>query len=74
MKKFLKYTSLISIILTGILYILYRFFDIEPFGNSDIRGLVIIIYLASTLYYYKLELKDKNAEIQKLKYQLSKKE
>lgn len=74
MKKFLKYTSLISIVLTGVLYILYRFFSIEPFGNSDIRGLVIIIYLASTLYYYKLELKDKNAEIEKLKYQLSKKE
>jgi len=72
-KTILKTISIISLILTGLLYIAYRFFDFYSFEQYEVREIIIIIYLASTLYYNKLEINDKNEEIASLKYKLKEK-
>lgn len=73
-KTALKYISNISLILTAILYIAYKLFDFNQFENYEIREIIIIIYLITTLYYFKLEVKDKNEEIAALKLKLKEKE
>ena len=72
MKKILKTTSEISIISFGILFIIDKVFDFNFSKNGNIKSLLVIIYLASTMIYNKMELKDRNARIQELKIKLKK--
>ncbi len=72
MKKTLKIISVISLILFSILFIGSRISDNEIFNNVDWRNLTVIIYLITSLYYFKMDNKDKKAEIQSLKLELKK--
>ena len=71
-KLILKYLSDISMVSFGVLYIIDKLFDIEISKNGDVKNILILFYLASTLIYHKMELKDKNARIQELEVKLKK--
>ncbi len=73
-KRILKVVSELSIILFGVLYILEKFFDITISDGKDLRNIFVIFYLISSLIYYKMELKDKNKEINSLKNKLKEKD
>ena len=73
MKRILKTISVFSILIFLILFIGSRITKIEIFNNVDIRNIFVIIYLITSLYYYKIDSKEKNNEIQKLKSELKKK-
>ncbi|NCT14561.1 MAG: hypothetical protein COZ17_09800 [Flavobacteriaceae bacterium CG_4_10_14_3_um_filter_33_47] len=72
MKKTLKIISTIAIILFGILWISSKFNILTEFNSIDIRNILVLIYLFTSLKYFQLEVKDKNAEIQELKLKLEK--
>ncbi len=73
MKKTLKIISIVSIILFGILFISSKFIDTTELNSIDIRNVLVLIYLLTSLKYYQLEVKDKNAIIQDLKTKLGEK-
>jgi len=70
MKKGLKIIADISIILFGLFFIASKFSDVEIFENEDIRHSLVIIYLISTLFYLRMELKDKNLKVKELEYKI----
>lgn len=70
MKKTLKTVSDISIILCGISLVVSKFDDSLQWNSNDLRSILVLIYLVTSLYYYKMMIKDKNAEIQELKLKL----
>ena len=72
-KTILKSLSFISLIAFAILYILERFFDIQFTNDNDLRQAFVIIYLIASLYYHRMELKDKNDKIQELEHRLNSK-
>ncbi|WP_157503128.1 hypothetical protein [Mangrovimonas xylaniphaga] len=72
MKKALKIIATISIVLFGILWITSKFNFLTEYNSIDIRNLFVIIYLLTSLKYFQIEVKDKNAEIQNLKLKLEK--
>lgn len=73
MKKGLKIISDLSIIAFGLLIVSSKFIDLGYFNSPDFTNILIIIYLISSLYYYKMELKDKDSKIQELENSLKKK-
>ena len=73
MKKILKIISTISIVLFGVLWISSKFDFLNEFNSIDIRHILVLIYLFTSLKYFKMEVKDKNAEIQDLKLKLKNK-
>ena len=73
MKKTLKKISTVSIVLFGLLWILSLFNILKEFNLTEIRSFLVLIYLISSLIYFKMEVKDKNAEIQDLKLKLKNK-
>jgi len=72
MKKTIKIISTISILLFGFLWILSKSNILTEFNSIGIRNVFVIIYLFTSLKYFQMELKDKNAEIQDLKLKLEK--
>jgi Gpi18-like mannosyltransferase len=72
MKKILKIISTVSIVLFGILWISSKFDFLTEYNSFDIRTFFVLIYLFSSLKYFQMEVKDKNAEIQELKLKLKK--
>ena len=72
MKKTLKIISTVSIILFGILWILSKFDFLTKYNSIDFRNILVLIYLVTSLKYFQMEVKDKNAEIQELKLKLKK--
>ena len=66
MKKILKYISTISILLFLVLWILSKFIDKSNFETIEIRNILVLIYLVTSLKHYKMEVEDKNIEIQDL--------
>jgi|SaaInl5LU_22_DNA_1037371.scaffolds.fasta_scaffold00231_13 hypothetical protein len=72
-KTFLKNLSFISLIAFAILYILEGFFAIELSLGNGLREAFVLIYIIASLYYYRMELKDKNDEIQQLRHRLNSK-
>jgi len=70
MKKGLKLISTISILLFAILWILRKFNILEEYNSMDFRHFLVLIYLFTSLKYFQMELKEKNAEIQDLKSKL----
>ena len=72
MKKTLKIVSTVSILLFGILWISSKFSFLPEFNSPDIRTFFVLIYLFTSLKYFQMEVKDKNAEIQELKIRLEK--
>ena len=73
MKKLLKIIFTTSILIFLILWILMTFVGESKFNTMEIRSILVIIYLISSLIYYKMDIKDKNAEIQQLKQKLEEK-
>lgn len=73
MKKTLKKISTVSIVLFGLLWILSLFNILKEINLTEIRSFLVLIYLFSSLIYFKMEVKDKNAEIQDLKLKLKNK-
>lgn len=73
MKKGLKIISDLSIIAFGLLIVSSKFIDLGYFNSPDFTNILVIIYLISSLYYYKMELKDKDSKIQELEHSLKKK-
>ncbi|MCP4053494.1 MAG: hypothetical protein GY739_10575 [Mesoflavibacter sp.] len=76
MKKGMKIISEISIILFAVSLIVSKFNESIEWNSNGLRNVLVIIYLITSLYYSKMEIKDKNREIQELKLKLkqSKKE
>jgi hypothetical protein len=72
MKKTLKILSAVSIVLFGVLWISSKFNFLNEFNSVDIRNILVLIYLFTSLKYFQMEVKDKNAEIQELKLNLEK--
>jgi hypothetical protein len=72
MKKTLKIISTISIVLFGILWILSKFDFFTEYSSIDFRNILVLIYLFTSLKYFQMEVKDKNAEILELKLKLEK--
>jgi len=70
MKKTLKIISTVSIVLFGVLWISSKFNFLNEFNSIDIRNILVLIYLFTSLKYFQMEVKDKNAEIQNLKLKL----
>ena len=44
--------------------------DESEFNTMEIRNILVLIYLVSSLKYYKMEVDDKNTEIENLKGEL----
>jgi hypothetical protein len=72
-KLILKCISYISLIAFGILYLLDTFFDVQFSDNSSIRQAFVVVYLITSLYYYKMDFKDKNERIKELEHRLNNK-
>ena len=70
MKKALKIISTVSIVLFGVLWISSKFDFLNEFNSIDIRNILVLIYLFTSLKYFQMEVKDKNTEIQDLKLKL----
>ena len=72
----MKIISEISIILFAVSLIVSKFNESIEWNSNGLRNVLVIIYLITSLYYSKMEIKDKNREIQELKLKLkqSKKE
>ena len=70
MKKGMKIISEISIILFAVSLIVSKFNESIEWNSNGLRNVLVIIYLITSLYYSKMEIKDKNREIQELKLKL----
>lgn len=64
MKNSLK---IISLTLFGILWLLSKFTDSSNFNTIEFRNILVLIYLFTSLKYYQLESREKNAIINELK-------
>jgi hypothetical protein len=73
MKKTIKIISTVSILLFGILWVSSKFNFLTEYNSIDFRNILVLIYLFTSLKYFQMEVKDKNAEIQELKLKLEKK-
>ena len=67
MKKSLKIIASVSIILFGVLWGLSWFEILTDYNSIAIRNILVVIYLVSSLKYFQIEVKDKDAEIKILK-------
>ena len=70
MKKALKIISTVSILLFGILWISGKFDFFTKYNSIDFRNILVLVYLFTSLKYFQMEVKDKNAEIQELKLKI----
>ena len=61
MKKALKITSTISIILFAVFWIASKFDFLPEVNTLDNRNVLVLIYLFTSLKYYQMELKDRDA-------------
>ncbi|THD67395.1 hypothetical protein E7Z59_06955 [Robertkochia marina] len=65
MKKAFKITSITSILLFGIAWILHKTTNLNLF-NSDIRLLLVLTYLFTSMRYYQIQVQEKNEVIKEL--------
>ncbi|MEN8702566.1 MAG: hypothetical protein ABF311_03935 [Polaribacter sp.] len=65
-KLILESISYVSLIAAAILYILDSFFEVQFSDKNSLRQAFVVVYLITSLYYYKMELKDKNERIKEL--------
>ena len=72
MKKTLKIISTLALILFGVLWVLSKLNLLNEFNSIQIRNVLVFISLFTSLKYFQMEVKDKNAEIQELKLKLEK--
>ncbi len=67
MKKSLKITASISIVLFGVLWGLNWFKILTEYNSIAVRNILVVIYLVSSLKHFQMEVRDKDAEIKILK-------
>lgn len=72
MKQFLKIISFISLSLFGVSLIASYIINNEFLNDNEHRSFLVITYLITSLLYYRMDNKEKNAEIQDLKRRLKK--
>ena len=72
MKKTLIIISTLALILFGVLWVSSKLNFLNEFNSIQIRNVLILIYLFTSLKYFQMEVKDKNSEIQELKLKLEK--
>ncbi|WP_111684381.1 hypothetical protein [Winogradskyella tangerina] len=70
MKKALKIISTVAILMFGILWVFSKFEILTAYNSIDLRNILVVIYLFTSLKYFQMEVKTKNEEIQKLRSQL----
>lgn len=73
MKNTLKKVFTAVLTLFGVLLVMSYVGGFEKYNTAELRSLLVVIYLFTSLKYFQMEVKDKNAEIQDLKRQLTKK-
>jgi hypothetical protein len=73
MKQFLKNISFVALILFFISLIASRITDHELLKDNEHRSFLVGIYLITSLLFYRIDNKEKNAEILDLKRRLNKK-
>lgn len=72
MKQFLKIISFISLSLFGVSLIASYIINNEFLNGNEHRSFLVVTYLITSLLYYRMDNKEKNAEIQDLKRRLKK--
>lgn len=72
MKKTLKIISISSILIIAFLWIASEINIANDFNSTEITNVLVVMYLFTSLKYYQMEVKDKNAEISELKVKLVK--
>lgn len=70
MKKTWKIIATVSSILFAVLWIASTFNFLPEFNTMDNRNLLVLIYLFTSLQYFQMEAKDKNAEIKELRLKM----
>ncbi|MBQ4821835.1 hypothetical protein [Aquimarina sp. MMG016] len=70
MKKALKIISTISILIFLVSLISSKFMDPNTLNTTDTRSLFVVIYLFTSLSYYKIENNEKSTIIKDLKARL----
>ncbi|MGZ5263194.1 MAG: hypothetical protein ACXWCF_05325 [Kaistella sp.] len=70
MKKTWKIIATVSSILFVILWITSYFNVWQEFNSMDMRNTLLVIYLFTSLQYFQMEAKDKNAEIKELRLKM----
>lgn len=70
MKKALKIISTVAILMFGVLWVFSKFEILTAYNSIDLRNILVVIYLFTSLKYFQMEVKTKNEEIQKLRSQL----
>ncbi|WP_299015443.1 hypothetical protein [uncultured Polaribacter sp.] len=72
MKKTYKIISTVAIVLFGISYVFDKFGFLSAYNPDDLRSILVMVYLFTSLRYNQIEIEDKGAEIQHLKLKLKK--
>ena len=70
MKKILKLIATVSILLFAVLWIASKFNFLPEFNTMDFRNLLVVIYLLTSLKFFQMQAKEKDAKIQELKLKL----
>ena len=70
-KKLIKNFADIAIITFGALFLIDKFNLFEIPYSEDIRNVLVILYLVFSMYYYRIELKEKERIIEDLKRKLN---
>ncbi len=71
MKRVFRITSILSISLFFLLWILSKTTSISIFDNADVRLVLVLSYLFISMRYYQIEVREKNELIEKLNHRLS---
>ncbi|UJH92318.1 hypothetical protein LZ575_07245 [Antarcticibacterium sp. 1MA-6-2] len=71
MKQTFKIVSTFAIISFGILWIIRKFTEPTVYNTSDIRTILVLIYLFTSLRYYQMEIKHRNSQIDDLEAKLA---
>lgn len=71
MKNILKVLSTSSLILFGILWLLSKFPNSFDFNTTEIRTVLVFVYLFTSLRYHQLQLEEKNLIIKDLTTKLN---
>lgn len=72
-KNILRIISVISILLFAVLWIANKFVEQHELINPDVRSFLVLVYLFSSMWYYRLLLQEKETRIRDLEEKLLKK-
>ena len=70
MKQFWNISSIVALLLFGLLWGIESFYPEFLTELTNVKGIFVVYYLFASLRFFKLELKGKNQRIQELEIQL----